>query len=221
MTAPAGETTEQQTGSEDEQAQAAGTTTDTGQQQTAGQQSSDAATGADGQKVEDLPDWAQRIIRDARKEAGDARIAGKAAAEEAQAALTKSIGKALGLIKDDETPDPAKLTERLTAAQSEARLLKIERAAEKAARKHGADVDALIDSRSFADKLGKLDPTADTFTDELDALVRTTVDANPKLKATQAAAASGAEFTGGSGEASTDAGGKSVDDMRKILKPKA
>lgn len=209
------------TGTETGQQAATGTTTDTGTQ--TGTQT--AASGTTQQsaagKVEDLPDWAQKIIADTRKEAGDARVAGKAAAEEAQKALTQSIGKALGLVKDDEQTDPAKLTEQLTATQSENKLLKIERAAEKAARKAGADVEALLDSRTFATKLGGLDHAADDFASKLDALVKETVDANPKLKATQAAAASGAEFSGGSGESSTDAGGKSVDDFRKLLKPKS
>lgn len=205
---------------------------DTGQQQTTGTEAStetQAATqhaaatstqAADSGKVEDLPDWAQRIIRDTRKEAGDARAAGKKAADEAQAALTKSIGKALGLIKDDEKPDPAKLTEQLTATQAEARTLKVERALDKAARKHGADEDLLVAVLAHNGELKKLDPTADDFTKTLDALVKTTVDANPKLKATQAAAASGVDGAGGSGE-KPPADPKSVDEMRKLLKPSA
>jgi len=215
---------EQQTGQEAAQSDGQQNTQDVGQANESEQQDQNASQAdgqstdtAAGQRVEDLPDWAQRVIRDARKEAGDARVAGKKAAEEAQEALTKSIGKALGLIKDDEKPDPAKLTEQLTAAQTETRLLKIERAAEKAARTHGADVDALLDSRAFAKSLGELDPTADDFAEKLDALVKTTVDANPKLKATQAAAASSVDSAGGSGEKTT--GGNSVDDMRKQLRP--
>lgn len=104
--------------------------------------------------------------------------------------------------------DPAKVAERATQERDEKdkelRELRIERASEKAARKHGADSDALTDSKSFAKQASELDPTAEDFAEQMDALVKSTVDANPKLRAAQATPRSGSEFTGGTGGQSSN-----------------
>ncbi|WP_435110171.1 hypothetical protein [Nocardiopsis synnemataformans] len=127
--------------------------------------------------------------------------------EKRQQAQMDAIAKALGLKEDDSPPDPEQLTKQLTAAQEQAqqremelRTLRVERAAEKAAREHGADVDTLLDSRSFATKLSDLDPTADDFAATVSDLVKTTVDSNPKYRVAQAAASSSADFSSGPGE---------------------
>lgn len=153
-------------------------------------------------KVEDLPEWAQKIIRDSRDEAGKARTTAKAnAAAEARDALAKEIGKALGLVKDDETPDPAKLTEQLTATQAQARQAAIELAVYKAAGKHSGDPIAILDSRTFLASVQALDPNGSDFPTALDAAIKAAVDGNPKLKATApAAGASTVQHAGGSGE---------------------
>ena len=154
-------------------------------------------------KVEDLPEWAQKIIRDSRDEAGKARTTAKAnAAAEARDALAKEIGKALGLVKDDETPDPAKLTEQLTATQAQARQAAIELAVYKAAGKHSGDPVAILDSRAFLASVQALDPNGSDFTSAVDAAIKAAVEGNPKLKATApAAGASTVQHAGGSGEA--------------------
>lgn len=152
-------------------------------------------------KVEDLPDWAQKIITDVRKEAGDARAAGKTAAETAQAELTKSIGKALGLIKDDEPGDPVKLTEQLTASQSAAKDALVQLNVYKAAGAHQADPNALLDSNSFLAKVRELDHTAKDFEAKLGEAIKKAVTENPKLKGGLAPTASGIPGTGGPGPA--------------------
>ena len=154
-------------------------------------------------KVEDLPEWAQKIIRDSRDEAGKARTTAKAnAAAEARDALAKEIGKALGLVKDDETPDPAKLTEQLTATQAQARQAAIELAVYKAAGKHSGDPVAILDSRAFLASVQALDPNGSDFNTAVDAAIKAAVEGNPKLKATApAAGASTVQHAGGSGEA--------------------
>ena len=154
-------------------------------------------------KVEDLPEWAQKIIRDSRDEAGKARTTAKAnAAAEARTALAQEIGKALGLVKDDETPDPAKLTEQLTATQAQARQAAIELAVYKAAGKHSGDPVAILDSRAFLASVQALDPNGSDFNTAVDAAIKAAVDGNPKLKSTApAAGASTVQHAGGSGEA--------------------
>lgn len=160
--------------------------------QTGGQQ---AAAG----KVEDLPDWAQQLLKDVRSEAAGNRTKATAA-ETKQAKLLEDIGKALGL-KKDEAPDPAKLAEELTKTQSQARTAAIELAVFRTAGKHKGDPDALLDSRSFLAKVSGLDPAAKDFADKVDTAIKDAVKENPKLSAAQAAGSSSADHgAGGSGE---------------------
>ncbi|MEU0236773.1 hypothetical protein ABZ234_03715 [Nocardiopsis sp. NPDC006198] len=153
-----------------------------------------------------------KMVRKLRAEnASDRTNAKQQAAADAESALVQKLGKAFGFVKDDAEaapPTAEELTAQLTAAQkaaadrdTELRALRVETAAAKAARKAGADVDSLLDSRTFAAKLGELDPSDDGFTAALDALVAKTVEDNPKYKATSPApAASSGDFSGGSGD---------------------
>src|SRR5882724_2697101 len=70
------------------------------------------------QDVASLPDWAQKLIHDARGEAAKHRTAGRTAADDARAAALKDVAKALGLAGDDKPVDPAELTAQIQAAQS-------------------------------------------------------------------------------------------------------
>ncbi|MBD2760067.1 hypothetical protein IEE94_11165 [Yimella sp. cx-573] len=152
-------------------------------------------------RVEDLPDWAQKMIRDARGEAAKDRTNAKqAAADEARTEYAQAIGKALGLITDDtaEQVDPAKLTADLTAAQQQQRDAAVELAIYKAATATGADPAKLTDSRAFMASIPHdLDPTDTTAVTEL---VSAAVDKNPSLRTLTATGASSANHTGGSGE---------------------
>lgn len=150
-------------------------------------------------KVEDLPDWAQRIIKDTRTEAATNR-AGKTAAEQKLTDQLDGIAKALGL-KGEEKADPAKLAQQLNETQQQAREAAVQLAVYKTASKHQGDPDALLDSRGFLAKLTDLDPAAKDFADKVDAAIKDAVGSNPKLKATQAAGSSSADHSaGGSGE---------------------
>ncbi|MFG2900971.1 hypothetical protein ACGFZH_28280 [Streptomyces zaomyceticus] len=158
-------------------------------------------------------------LEDARRDAGKARTdAKKQAADEAKASLVQELGKALGLVKDDDKnaapPDPAKLTaeiERTAAAHREA---VTELAVFKGASEHGADAQSLTDSRSFMAKLGKLNPSDEGFAKKVSAAIKQAVTDNPKLKvAGQASASASGEFTGGTGEPDSN-GPKSIDDIR-------
>jgi hypothetical protein len=161
-------------------------------------------------------DAAARIARleaelaDARKEAGKQRTTAKQrAAEEAKRELAQQIGKALGIVDDDTPPDPDQLAQQLAAEQARARQTAVELAVYRTAPTAGADPDALLDSRTFADAVAQLDPTD---TAAITAAIQAAVKANPRLAAQQQApqqpagpARSGAEFTSGGGSEVTPA----------------
>src|SRR5690606_25924025 len=102
-----------------------------------------------------------------------------AAAEAAKTELAQSIGKALGLVKDDEPVDPEAL---LTQAQAdrqaaidEAHATKRELAVLRAAGKHDANAEELAESVTFGRKLAALNPTDDDFSSQVDELIKETV----------------------------------------------
>lgn len=178
-----------------------------------------------GGKGEDTATQIARLtkeLEDARRDAGKARTdAKKQAAEEAKASLVQELGKALGLVKDDDKdaapPDPAKLQQAIESATAAHRETAIELAVFKGASKHDADPSALTDSRAFMAKLAKLDPSADDFNRKVGEAIKAAVADNPKLKASgqvSAASASG-EFTGGTGEPDNHGDPTDIDEIRK------
>ena len=169
--------------------------------------------GGQAESVDQLPAWAQKIITDARKEAGDHRAKANTAAEEATKALTAQLAKALGLAKDDETPDPAKLTEQLTASQQATADTARELAIFKAAAAHGADPARLLDSNSFMSSVKGLDPADGNAVAEA---IKAAVGANPLLKAVRATGASGVDLGGGTGEQ-----GQITEQQLKTMSPEA
>jgi hypothetical protein len=147
------------------------------------------------ESVDQLPAWAQKIITDTRKEAGDYRTKAQTAADNAQKELTDKLAVALGL-KPDAATDPAALTASLTEAQSKATQSARELAIFKAAAATGADPTRLLDSNAFMSSVSGLDPADGAA---ITAAINAAVAANPLLKAVQAASASGTEL-GGTGE---------------------
>lgn len=130
-----------------------------------------------------------------------ARLTSKAnAAKEAEKALSERIAAALGLAPET-AADPAALTAQLTSAQQRARQLEVEREVSRAARKHGADEDLLVAVLAHRGKIATLDPSVDGFAEALDALVKSEVDANPRLRAggTHTPPAPGAQGATGTG----------------------
>lgn len=130
----------------------------------------------------------------ARKEAGKSRtVAKENAANEARAELAQQIGKALGIVTDDTPPDPAKLTEQLTASQQQAKKTAVQLAVYRNAAAAGGDPDALLDSVAFVGSLADVDPTD---TAAVQAAITAAVTANPKLgNAPAGPARGGTEFT--------------------------
>ena len=145
-----------------------------------------------------LPQWAQTLINDTRKEAGDARIQAKEqAAEEARQQLANEIGKALGLVKGDEKVDPEKLAADLQASQLETLQAKRELAVYRGASAAGGDPDALLDSNSFLRSIESVDPTD---TEKITAAIKEAVKNNSKLSMAPRAGSKSGGDVGGSGE---------------------
>ncbi|MFI7315149.1 hypothetical protein [Streptomyces hygroscopicus] len=144
----------------------------------------------------------QKELKAANGEAAKARTsAKKAAADEARTEIVQELGKALGLIKDDEDapPDPAALTAQIEKATAAHRETAIELAVYRGAAKHGADPDALTDSRAFLKSIADLDPGDEEFAKKVNAAIKAAVADNPKLKAAgQAPARSSSDFSGSS-----------------------
>lgn len=114
-----------------------------------------APTSASG--LPDDPAELHAMIRDLRKENANRRTASNTAAEDAKKELAQTIGKALGLV-EDETVDPAKLTESLTQSQADAKQARVELAVFRNASAANGDPAALLDSTSFLKSLDAIDP---------------------------------------------------------------
>lgn len=134
-----------------------------------------------------------------------ARDAEAAADQKIKAAL-----KALG-INDEAEPDPLKAaqaaaaqtaTER-DAARATARDTAAELIIWRNAKDLGINPQALTDSVAFTKAIAKLDPSdPQAFAEAVKTAATTAATNNPMLKAAPAAGASGADFTGGTGELS-------------------
>ena len=166
---------------------------------------------------DELPDWARKSLSKANKEAAAARAAAKQARDDAAAAqqnLVQSIGKALGLVKDNEEPTIESLTtslqERdttLTTTQTALAAQRAENAVLRSAGAHNADATALLDSRGFTEKLAGLDQNADDYVSQVGALVKAEVESNPRYRTVQVAAKSsdgGAPPAGGNSAPTDD-----------------
>lgn len=198
------------------------------------------------QEVSDLPDWAQKIIKDARDDAAKARTTAKStAAEEARKAMAEDIGRALGIITDD-TPAEDKLTPEelknlLAGERTTAKGARVELAVFKAAQAGGNfNVTALLDSRQFLDSIKDVDPGD---SEALATKIAEAVEANPWLQSQPTPPApaavpatapgapapvapvapvpvavppSGGSFAGGPGGEPQDLSTMSIDDFRKM-----
>lgn len=205
-----------------------------------------AQPGSAEQKVEDLPDWAQKIIKDARDDAAKTRVNAKtAAADEARKAMAEDIGRALGIITDATPPEdklsPEELKNLLAGERTTAKGAKVELAVFKAAQAGGNfNVTALLDSRQFLDSIKDVDPSDG---EALATKIAEAVTAQPWLAAQMAAPPtpeptpatvpgqapvpvapqvppvappSGGQFAGGPGAQPQDLASMSIDDFRRL-----
>lgn len=154
-----------------------------------------------GDALPDDPAALKAMIADLRKENASSRTNAKqAAADEARKDLAQQIGKALGLVADDETPDPAKLAGEIETVKTENRSLAVELAIYKNLPQHGGSPAALTDSRAFLAKVADLDSKAEDFTTQVINAAKAAVTANPTLKAAPVATRSSIPGAGGTGE---------------------
>lgn len=164
-----------------------GTDQSTDQATGTGQDGDDNGTGADGESVDDKLARTTKHMRTWQTRAGENKTRAEKAEQERdeQAKTLAAVRKAFGLDQDEADPNKVAEQAQQTVAERdrELRAMRVERAAEKAARKAGADVDRLTDSRAFATAAAKLDPADDGFGDAMTALVEKHLDEHPHLRA--------------------------------------
>jgi hypothetical protein len=157
------------------------------------------APAAEAVNVEQLPAWAQKLIRDTRKEAADGRTKAKEHSDALAALQQKSqqqldgIARALGLKPEEATPEQILAERDAARAASEAsarqaRETAVELAVFRAATAAQVNGNALLDSRAFVRTLDGLDPAAADFGQRVSDAISAAVDANPSLKAAATAA---------------------------------
>lgn len=175
---------------------------------------------ADPEKPETFSrEYVEKLRRENAAAREKAKTDAAAAAEAAKTEFAQSIGKALGLIKDDTPADPTALLtqaqQERQAALDEANATKRDLAVLRNADKHDANTDELLDSATFNRKLAALDPSADDFAAQVEALIKDTVDGNPaKFKRVQVAPSPGGTTHTGE-QPPADPESKSIDDLRK------
>jgi hypothetical protein len=154
---------------------------------------------AEATSVEELPSWAQKLVRDTRAEAATNRAKAKEHADALAALQAKSqqqldgIARALGLKPEEATPeqilaerDAARTASEASAAK--AREASVELAVFRAAAAAQVNGNALLDSRSFVATLSGLDPAAPDFAQRVNDAITAAVEANPGWKLAASAA---------------------------------
>ncbi|WP_433677985.1 hypothetical protein [Nocardia sp. CA-119907] len=147
------------------------------------------------------PTQLSEIITELRRDLESARTGASAAADQAaqqaRDAVVQEIGRALGLVADEDA-DPeqviAELTDRASTSDRKLRDYRIKDAITSAADTHHGDHKLLIPYLRGIGVLDELDPEATDFTTQVDALVADAITTNPKLANTPPVARSGGEF---------------------------
>lgn len=124
----------------------------------------------------------------AKREAAEAQVK---KVQQDQADFMKKMAALFGVETDEKKPPtPEELAQQLAeeqtrtkASDDRARQTAVELAVYKTAGKHGGDPDALLDSRSFASEIAKLDPSTEGFDEAVGKAVKAAVDSNAKLAA--------------------------------------
>lgn len=149
-------------------------------------------------------EYVEKLRREAAGYREKAKTDAAAAADAARSEITQQLGKALGLVKDDEKADPEALVAQAQAdrqaAIDDANATKRDLAVLRNADKHDANTEELLDSSGFLRKLAALDPSDAEFASQVDALIKDTVDGNPaKFKRAQVATSTGGGNHSGEG----------------------
>ena len=158
-------------------------------------------------------------LKAARDEAAQNRIRAREAKEAADTAASKydqlvqTLGKGLGLIKDDDGEAPAPDAEALAAQVAEAQTKATESARElavyKAAATNGADPTKLLDSRSFLASIAEVDHGDEAA---LSAAIKAAVQGNQSFALGRVSGASTADTASGPGGGSAPKAEMSIQD---------
>jgi hypothetical protein len=145
--------------------------------------------------VDDLPGWAQKLIRETRTEAAAHRTKLKELTDAQTAADTErqrqmdKVAEAFGLKPGEVTPEQIAAErdaaqERARAATATARTTAIELAAFRAAAALQADPNKVLDSRAFVATLDGLDPADPAFAALVSDRVAAALEVNPAWRVT-------------------------------------
>lgn len=175
MTMPSEPTTQPATGQGD------GTT----QPQNAPQPQQQSQTPATGQAQQDAAYWQAEAEKwkGLSRQNEDRAKANKTAIDQQQAVLAQ-ITKHLGIDVEGK-PDAEQLQQTIASREGELKQSRIENAILRAAPKLNADMDALLDSRTFLSQLDELDPSDKTFAANVEKAIKAAIEANPRLKTQQ------------------------------------
>jgi hypothetical protein len=157
------------------------------------------APSAEATSVEQLPPWAQKLVRDTRNEAALHRTKAKEREDALTALEAKSqqqldgIAKALGLKPEEATPEQI-MAERdaanakASANEARAREAAVELAVFRASAAAQVNGNALLDSRSFVATLAGLNPAAADFGQRVNDAITAATEAHPEWKTAAPAA---------------------------------
>ncbi|MEV6321380.1 hypothetical protein AB0M45_09310 [Nocardia sp. NPDC051787] len=161
------------------------------------------------------------VITELRQELEQARAGAETAveqaAQQAREVMVQEIGRALGLVPDEDAdPDQviAELTERASASDRKLRDYRIKDAIAAAADTHNGDHALLVPYLRGTGALDDLDPDAPDFGTRIDSLVADAVSNNPKLTTTPAAPRSGGDFSAGNATPPAPADDEDIDAIR-------
>ncbi|MEU0671356.1 hypothetical protein ABZ330_00390 [Streptomyces sp. NPDC006172] len=176
-----------------------GQSSDQGGQQS-GQESGESGSGTDSDK-----DW-KAHAREWEKRAKENKAEadkGRAAVEELEKLRKARLTDQEKAVEEAEqrgrTAAAEESAKEITARDTKIKDLSAQLAVYGRAEKHSVKVAPLLNSRSFYEALGKLDPDSSGFGDKLDALIKAELKANPAI-ALQTAGKSGGDLSGGTGE---------------------
>ncbi|GFH36626.1 DUF4200 domain-containing protein [Streptomyces pacificus] len=173
-----------------------------------GGQQSGKESGQSGSGTDNGDDW-KAHAREWEKRAKENKAEadkGKAAIQELEELRKANLSDQEKAVEEAEargrTASAEESAKVIETKDSEIRDLRAQLAVYGRAEKHSVQVAPLLNSRSFYDALGKLDPAATGFTDKLDGLIKAELKANPGI-AVQTAGKSGGDLSAGTGEGDT------------------
>ena len=186
----------------------------------------------DAEPADDLTDEADdadaadpKLVRKLRNENAARRQKLRELREQSVAAVEQGVNDfasqlagTLGIQSDGElTPDQVTDTvaKQMAALADEATKARRDLAIYRAAIPAGADMNKLADSKAFTDKVGELDPNADTYQADVAKAVSAALETNPHFKAPPKIDRVGGDFTGGTSPNISDDSVESLQEKRR------